>query len=384
MATATESDRSRLLTIAAAQMGPVRSLSTPRSETLDRMLKLLEQAAKKNVKLLVYPELAFTTFFASYIIKDPAELAKFFEQASPSDPYAFVNSHNIKPLIDRTNELGIDLYFGFGERWVEDTRITDYNTAVYYSASQRKCLAKYRKVHLPGRKEPLTTPGFAQQLEKRYFAVGDLGFQAFRAPGMVDGALKAKDIDSAAASKKSQGKGDPIVGMLLCNDRRWSEAWRCYGLQGVELLLVSAIPFSSLLVRASCSHNPSPQEGYNTTAFAPQYEGTPEWQENEALHHHRLSCQAGSYQNACFSIHSAKAGVEDHGSLIGGSSIIDPNGHIIVEAKTKEDELVCATIDLAKCRKGKGRVFAFDDHRRTEHYARLLEQTGVVEPDFLE
>ena len=76
--------------------------------------------------------------------------------------------------------------------------------------------------------------------------------------------------------------------------------------------------------------------------------------------------------------------MEDHGSLIGGSSIVDPNGHIIVEAKTKEDELVCATIDLARCRKGKGRVFAFDDHRRTEHYARLLEQTGVIEPGFLD
>ncbi|EOA85985.1 uncharacterized protein SETTUDRAFT_151747 [Exserohilum turcica Et28A] len=362
MAAANGSDQPRLLTVAAAQMGPVKSLSTPRSETLERMLKLLEQAAEKHVKLLVYPELAFTTFFASYIIKDPAELAKFFEQASPSDPYAFVNSPNIKPLIDRTNELGIDLYFGFGERWVDDASNTDYNTAVYYSASQRKCLAKYRKVHLPGRKEPLTTPGFAQQLEKRYFTVGDQGFQAFRAPGLVDGALKAKDVDSAAAPTANQGKGDPIIGMLLCNDRRWVEAWRCYGLQGVELLL----------------------EGYNTTAFAPQYEGTPEWQEREALHHHRLSCQAGSYQNACFSIHSAKAGVEDHGSLIGGSSIVDPNGHIIVEAKTKEDELVCATIDLAKCRKGKGRVFAFDDHRRTEHYARLLEQTGVIEPEFLE
>ncbi|CAI6270389.1 unnamed protein product [Periconia digitata] len=362
MASATKSEQPRLLTVAAAQMGPVKSLSTPRSETLDRMLQLLQQAADKNVKLLVYPELAFTTFFASYIIKDPEELAKFFEHTSPSDPYAFVNSPNIKPLIDRTNELGIDLYFGFGERLVDAAKTTDFNTAVYYSASQRRCLSKYRKVHLPGRKEPLTTPGFAQQLEKRYFTVGDLGFQAFRAPGLVEGALKAKDVDSATDPKESQGKGDPILGMLLCNDRRWAEAWRCYGLQGIELLL----------------------EGYNTTAFAPQYEGTPEWQEAEALHHHRLSSQAGSYQNACFSIHSAKAGVEDHGSLIGGSSIVDPNGHIIAEAKTKGDELVYATIDLAKCRKGKGRVFAFDDHRRTEHYGKLLEQTGVVEPRLLD
>jgi predicted amidohydrolase len=251
MASTTESDKPRLLTVAAAQMGPVKSLSTPRPETLDRMLKLLEKASEKNVKLLVYPELAFTTFFASYMIKDPQELAEFFEQASPSDPYAFVDSPNIKPLIDRTNELGIDLYFGFGERWIDNAKTTDFNTAVYYSASQRKCLAKYRKVHLPGRQEPLTTPGFAQQLEKRYFTVGDLGFQAFRAPGLVEGVLTAKDVGAAAASKGNQGKGDTIIGMLLCNDRRWAEAWRCYGLQGVELLLV-CIPPTLLLLLSFC------------------------------------------------------------------------------------------------------------------------------------
>ncbi|KAF4993963.1 hypothetical protein FGRMN_6094 [Fusarium graminum] len=356
-----ESSPSRLLTVAAAQLGPIQSLSTPRSETLDRMIKLLEQAAEKNVKLLVYPELTFTTFFASCIIEDTEELAKFFEPASPSDPYAFVNSPNIKPLIDRTNELGIDLYFGFGERWVEEDKSTDYNTAVYYSASKKECLAKYRKIHLPGRYEPLPTPGVTHQLEKRYFAVGNLGFRAFRAPGLVDSAIKAQNFSSVEEAKANQGKGDPILGMLLCNDRRWAEGWRCYGLQGVELIL----------------------EGYNTTAYAPQYDGSPEWQEQEALFHHRLSCQSGSYSNACFSIHSAKAGKEDHGSLIGGSSIVDPNGHIVAEAKTKDDELIYATIDLAECRKGKGRVFAFDDHRRVEHYSRLLEQTGVQEPPFL-
>lgn len=128
---------------------------------------------------------------------------------------------------------------------------------------------------------------------------------------------------------------------------------------------------------------PAIQEGYNTTAFAPQYDGTESEQEEEALFHHRLSCQAGSYQNACFSIHSGKAGKEDHGSLIAGSSIIDPNGHIIAESKTKGDELVYATIDLAKCRKGKERVFAFGKHRRVEHYSRLVDQVGTEEPPLL-
>ena len=69
--------------------------------------------------------------------------------------------------------------------------------------------------------------------------------------------------------------------------------------------------------------------------------------------------------------------------LIGGSCIIDPDGDVVVEAKTEDDELLVAEIDLAWCRRGKGKVFAFERHRRTEHYGILVEQTGVKEPEFL-
>lgn len=233
--------KQRLITVAAAQLGPVKSLTTARFETLDRMIRLLEEAADKNVKLVVFPELAFTTFFPGYILNDPAELEKFFEPASPSDPYAIIQSPNAKPLIDKANDLGIDVSFGYAERWTgEDGKVTDYNTALYYSASQRQCIAKYRKVHLPGRYEADTRPNVTQQLEKRYFTPGDLGFQAFRVPGLVEGTLKAEHVASLPEASKTNGTGDPIVGMLICNDRRWAEGWRCYGLQGIELLLVSA------------------------------------------------------------------------------------------------------------------------------------------------
>lgn len=224
--------------MAAAQLGPVTSLSTPRAETLARMIRLLQEAAEKEIRLVVFPELAFTTFFPGYIINDPAEAAKFFEPASPSDPYAIINSPNAKPLIDKANELGIDISFGYGEHWTDaDGKQFNYNTAVYYSAKQRQCIAKYRKVHLPGRYEPDLRPGVTQQLEKRYFTPGDLGFQAFRVDGLLGNTVKAEDTTSPA---EVEGQGDPILGMLICNDRRWAEGWRCYGLQGIELLLVSA------------------------------------------------------------------------------------------------------------------------------------------------
>lgn len=230
----------RVLTVAAAQLGPIQSLSSQRDEVLTRMIKLLDEASAKGVTLVVFPELTFTTFFPGYIIESAEEIARFFQPASPSDPYAITKSPNAKPLIDRATELGIDISFGYGERWTEDDdNVTDYNTAIYYSARQRQCIAKYRKVHLPGRYEPDLRPGVTQQLEKRFFTPGDLGFEAFRVPGLVKDALKAEDVRSLSNPEDISGKGDAIVGMLICNDRRWAEGWRCYGLQGIELILVS-------------------------------------------------------------------------------------------------------------------------------------------------
>lgn len=361
----TDKPAPRLVTVAAAQMGP-NQLADSREAILTRMLTLLSSAASQGARLVVFPELALTTFFPRHQIDDPVEKAKFFEEESTSNPNAIVDAPRVKPLFDRARELGTDLYLGYAERWIDEDKggeTTDYNTTIYYSAGEGKVVGKYRKVHLPGTKEPIsdkTGRGVEQQLEKRYFTPGNLGFQAFRAPGLVSGALTKKDAQGKDA-KELEGKGDPIIGMVICNDRRWAEAWRCYGLQGAEIVL----------------------DGYNTTAWAPQYDGTWEEQEAEALFHHKLSCQSGSYTNACYSINTAKCGIEDGGGLIAGSVIFDPNGHVVAESKTMEDELVIATIDLAKCRKGKERVFAFDKHRRTEHYKRLVEQTGVVEPPLL-
>lgn len=353
----------RLLTVAAAQMGP-NQLADPREKILGRMLKLLTDAASQGAKLVVFPELALTTFFPRHQIDDPVKKAEFFEPESYDKPNAVVDSPRVKQLFDKAKELGTDLYVGYAERWTDEGgKVADYNTTIYYSASACKVISKYRKVHLPGTKEPVgdkTGRGVEQQLEKRFFTPGDLGFQAFRAPGLVTGALKASA--GSRGTGHAAGKGDPIIGMIICNDRRWGEAWRCYGLQGAELIL----------------------DGYNTTSYAPQYDGTPEEQEAEALFHHSISCQSGSYTNACFSVNTAKCGVEDGGGLIAGTVIYDPNGHVVAESKTKGDELVVATIDLALCRKGKERVFAFEKHRRVEHYGRLVGQVGVEEPPLLE
>ncbi|EFX03385.1 n-carbamyl-d-amino acid amidohydrolase [Grosmannia clavigera kw1407] len=355
----------RSITVAAAQMGPIPHEAEPGGEVvrraaLDRMLVLLEDAARQGARLVVFPELALTTFFPRALLTDAAAVAAVFEAESPAA--SVTSSPHLQPLFARAVALGVDVSLGYAERWTPENGngpSTDFNTAVYFSATTGDVVAKYRKVHLPGR-TTLLPAGSAQQLEKRYFAPGDLGFQAFRVPGLVAGARKAQDEDRSDA-------GDPIIGMLICNDRRWPEAWRCYGLQGVELVLC----------------------GFNTTDYKPQEAavlGDAAAQEALALLHHHISCQGGSYANACFSIHVAKAGVEADGpggGLIAGTVIYDPLGRKVAESTTKGDELLVATLDLDLCRRQKETIFNFASHRRVEHYRRLVDQVGVVEPPLL-
>jgi N-carbamoyl-D-amino-acid hydrolase len=52
----------RIITVAAAQLGPIQQVE-PRSVAVKRMIRLIEIAHKRGVALVVFPELALTTFF---------------------------------------------------------------------------------------------------------------------------------------------------------------------------------------------------------------------------------------------------------------------------------------------------------------------------------
>ncbi|CAK7209002.1 hypothetical protein SEUCBS140593_000347 [Sporothrix eucalyptigena] len=334
----------RSLRIAAAQMGSTH-YADPREKTLGRMIALLEGAVAKGAQVVMFPETAFGTFFPRHLIADPVELDSFFEHGD------IVTQAQTKPLFDRARELKAHICVGYAEK----TDVGEaFNACVFYDGKSGALLSKYRKIHLPGDVEPFADPDALNQLEKRYFRPGDLGFKAFRVPGLVD--------DNEAAAN-----GDPIFGMMICNDRRWAESWRVLGLQGVEVVLC----------------------GYNTPGFAPHLYGTNgtaaaadyDASRAKALFHHHLVMQAYSYTNSCFSICAARAGLDDGKyELIGGSCIVGPDGDILAQASTEEDELVVADINLDECKPGKARTFDFKRHRRIEHYGLITQQTGVVEP----
>ena len=69
---------SRIITVGAAQLGPIQRAES-RASVVGRMLALMKQAHERGVDLIVYPELALTTFFPRMLMEDQAEVDGWFE-----------------------------------------------------------------------------------------------------------------------------------------------------------------------------------------------------------------------------------------------------------------------------------------------------------------
>jgi len=306
----------RILQVAGAQLGPV-GRSEPRSSSVRRMVALMGEAKSRGAELVVFPELALTTFFPRWHIEDRAELDSFFEREMPSPETA--------PLFETADRLGVAFHLGYAELATEDGRERRFNSAVLTDRRGR-IVAKYRKIHLPGHAEPDPARAF-QHLEKRYFEPGNLGFKVWDSLG---------------------GR----IGILICNDRRWPEAFRVLGLQGVEMVLI----------------------GYNTPTLNGQRFEPPHLR---AFHNH-LSMQAGAYQNGSWVVGVAKAGCEEGVDMMGGSAIVTPNGEIVAQSATLEDELILAACDLDAGAYIKQNIFNFAAHRRPEHYRLIVDTVGSL------
>ena len=301
----------RLLTVGAAQLGPIPK-SDDRQTTVGRLIALLHQAAERNCQLVVFPEAALTPFFPHWYMTDDAEIDSYFETELP-------NSHT-QPLFDEAARLGIGFALGYCELAVEADRKRRFNSSILVD-SRGAIVGKYRKIHLPGYDRPGEDNIF-ENLEKYYFEVGDLGWPVWRAFG-----------------------GN--VGMMICNDRRWPEAYRVMGLQEVELIVLGYnTPYTGV-------------KGLDEAPHLPMFQNT-------------LSMQAGAYQNATWVVGVAKAGVEEGVHQIGGTCIISPLGEAVARAMTEADELVCATIDLDVASKRK-QALNFAVNRRVEHYGLITE-----------
>jgi len=312
----------RWLTVGAAQLGPI-ARADSRAAVVDRLLTLLHQAHAMGVELVVYPELALTTFFPRWYMTDQAEIDSFFEAEMPGP--------ETRRLFDEAARLSIGFSLGYAELAREGDRIRRYNTAILVDRAGQ-IVGRYRKIHLPGHAEHEPWRKF-QHLEKRYFEVpepgNEGGFKVWRA-------------------------FDGILGMCICNDRRWPETYRVMGLQNVEMVLL----------------------GYNT----PLHNAPSPDHDEHSWFHNQLSMQAGAYQNGTWVVGVAKGGEEEGVPSLADSMIVAPSGKVVARAEGSGDELIVHRCDLDAGQSYKRTTFNFAIHRQPDQYRMIVERKGAMDP----
>jgi predicted amidohydrolase len=296
-------------------MGPVH-LADSRAAVMPRLQAMMREAASRGARMVVFPELALTTFFPRYWMDDAEINARFFEPGMPST--------ETQPLFDLARELGVGFYLGYAELTADKRR---FNTSILVD-EKADIVARYRKIHLPGHDDHKPDAPF-QHLEKKYFEVGNDGFGVTEMLGTR-------------------------IGQCLCNDRRWPETYRVMSLQSARIVVL----------------------GYNTPSWNIHWSEAPHLR----MFHHLLSLQANAYQNGLWVAAAAKCGAEDGFHMIGGSAIVSPSGEIVTQAQSEEDEVIFANCDLALGDNFLQHVFNFAKHRRPEHYRLIVERTGAGEP----
>ena len=303
----------RNLNVAAAQLGPIQK-TDDRKSVVARLIDLLREAHSKKAELVVFPELALTTFFPRWFVDDITQADHWYETEMPSTV--------TKPLFDEAKKLGVGFCLGYAELTASGER---FNTQILVERDGRT-VAKYRKVHIPGHEHHEPDRPF-QHAERYYFTPSNEGFGVWPA---------------------FNGR----IGMMICNDRRWPESYRVMGLQGVEMILC----------------------GYNTPLH---YVPDPSQDVLQGFHN-ALVMQSGAYQNGTFVVGVAKGGVEEGVDSLADSSIIAPSGEILAKTITNGDEVVTAVCDLDWCNNYKNTLFDFNRYRRPEVYGRITNQRGSV------
>jgi predicted amidohydrolase len=173
--------------IALAQISCQRA---DKKKNMEKMEKLVAEAAKKNAALIIFPELSLT----GYVVRD-----EIYDLAET------IPGPSTRAMERVAKKTGTYVVFGMPEL-SEKTKATIYNSAVL--VGPEGFVGKYRKMHLP------THSVFE---EKRYFR-----------PGY-----------EAVALTTSLGK----IGLIICYDIFFPEVSRLTRLKGAQLIVcISASP----------------------------------------------------------------------------------------------------------------------------------------------
>ena len=120
----------RTIMVGAAQMGPI-ARDEPRSSAVARMVALMESAQQRGCDLVVFPELALTTFFPRWYEEDWNVVDRFFETHMPNEA--------TQPLFEAARRLGVGFHLGYAELCVEGR-----NPAPLQYGNHRRQARRYR------------------------------------------------------------------------------------------------------------------------------------------------------------------------------------------------------------------------------------------------
>jgi len=164
------------------------SINQIKNSMIEKHLKMIQDAAAKNVQILCLQELFYGPYFCA------EQKTKWYEMVEkvPDGP-------TTKLMQDLAKKYNMVIVVPVYE---EEMTGVYYNTAAVIDADG-KYLGKYRKHHLPH-----CDPGF---WEKFYFRPGNLGFPVFK---------------TAYAD----------IGVYICYDRHFPEGARALGLNGAEII----------------------------------------------------------------------------------------------------------------------------------------------------
>ncbi|EQB63165.1 MAG: Hydrolase related protein [candidate division Zixibacteria bacterium RBG-1] len=257
----------------------------PKLGKIDYNLKKIEKSLSriKNLNLLVLPELCNS----GYNFRDTKEAFKFAEEIPHGKSSQF--------LISLAKQKKCFIVAGINEK-DGSTKLTIKGKKLYNSAvlvGPKGYIGTYRKLHL-----------FYK--EKDIFEPGNLGLPIFRINGVK-------------------------VGILVCFDWRFPEAWRILALKGAQII---AHPSNLIVPKLSF----------------------------RALPGHAIV-------NRIFIVTSDRVGVERKLKFAGRSMIVDPDGNILAQASADKEELQVAEINpkLANLKQVNSKNHIFKD-RRLEIY----------------
>src|SRR5437660_9346576 len=171
-------------------VGSNHSLSAIKKAMIDKHLKLIDQAARKKVKVLCLQELFYGPYF-------PAEQSTRWYELTERVPEGPTTQKMMELARKHKMVLVVPVY-------EEEMTGVYYNTAAVIDADGTY-LGKYRKTHIPH-----CLPGF---WEKFYFRPGNLGYPTFQT---------------------RFGR----IGVYICYDRHFPEGARALGLGGAEVVFI--------------------------------------------------------------------------------------------------------------------------------------------------